>query len=369
MKRLIALMSLVSICYLNGTSQILTTLPSGGNKKAINTEWVGLTEVSIEYSRPGVKGREGKIWGDLIHYGYEDPGFGNSKSAPWRAGANENTSISFSNNVMIEGKALPAGKYGFFVVYDSSMCTLIFSKNSNSWGHYFYNAKEDALRVQVSPKKLDKNVEWLKYEFTNQTEDAATVELLWEKLSIPFRVQTDYIADQLASFRNELRTNRGFVWEGWNQAAQWCVQQNVNLEEALMWSDTAIGNTFGGAKSFRAWSTKSQILQKLNRKEEAAALMKKMLPLGNMVEIHQYGRQLIDLKMYHDAFDVFKLNHINHPKEFTTIVGMARGYSAIGDYNNALKYANQSVALAPDQINKSSVEGMIQKLKDKKDVN
>src|SRR5215470_14834887 len=112
----------------------LTVLPSGGNKKASVSERIGLTDVTIHYDRPHVNGREGKIWGQLVPVGYTDQGFGSSKAAPWRAGANENTTIEFSNDVKIEGQPLPAGKYGFFVAYDPNECTLIFSKNSSSWG-------------------------------------------------------------------------------------------------------------------------------------------------------------------------------------------------------------------------------------------
>src|SRR5215471_1112147 len=200
---------------------ILTTLPSGGNKKAAVSERIGLTDVTIHYDRPGVKGREGKIWGQLIPVGYVDQGFGSSKAAPWRAGANENTTIEFSNDVKIEGQALPAGRYGFFVAYDPNECTLIFSKNSTSWGSFFYDPKEDALKVKVKPVALDKSVEWLKYEFTDETENAATVDLQWEKLMIPFKIETDYVRDQLKVFRDELRTSKGFQWQSWQQAANW----------------------------------------------------------------------------------------------------------------------------------------------------
>src|SRR5690348_13303633 len=120
----------------------LTSLPSGGNKKAMVGERIGITDVVISYNRPGVKGREGKIWGQLIPAGFNDLGFGTSKAAPWRAGANENTTIEFSNDVKIESQPLPAGKYGFFVAYDPDECTLIFSKNSTSWGSFFYDDKE-----------------------------------------------------------------------------------------------------------------------------------------------------------------------------------------------------------------------------------
>src|SRR5690349_18469999 len=149
----------------------LTMLPSGGNKKAVVGERIGLTDVTIHYDRPGVKGREGKIWGELVNYGFFDQGFGSSKAAPWRAGANENTTIEFTNDVTIEGQPLKAGKYAFFVAVDTSACTLIFSNNATSWGSFYYDDKEDALRVKVKPVQMDKSVEWLKYEFLNETED------------------------------------------------------------------------------------------------------------------------------------------------------------------------------------------------------
>jgi tetratricopeptide (TPR) repeat protein len=347
----------------------LTVLPSGGNKKASVSERIGLTDVTIHYDRPGVKGREGKIWGQLIHAGYIDQGFGSSKAAPWRAGANENTTIEFSTDIKIEGQALTAGKYGFFVAYDPTECTLIFSKNNSSWGSYFYDQKEDALRVKVKPQALDNSVEWLKYEFMNETENSATIALQWEKLSIPFRIEVDYIKDQLASFRRELRTENGFIWQSWDQAAQWALQHNTNLEEALAWTDSSTNNGFGGAQSFQSWSTRAQILQKLGRGSEAAAVMQKALPYGTMNDLHQYARQLLNLKMPREAFEVFKKNLEMNPGKFTTLMGMVRGYSGIGDYQNALKYANEALPLAPDTNNKNNVMTIIDKLKQGKDIN
>lgn len=346
----------------------LTVAPSGSNKKASVSERIGLTDVTIHYDRPGIKGREGKIWGQLVHTGFIDQGFGNSKSAPWRAGSNENTSIEFSTDVKIEGQPLAAGKYGFFVAYDPTECTLIFSKNSSSWGSYFYNPEEDVLRVKVNPQPLDKSVEWLKYEFLDQTANSAVVALQWEKLSIPFKIEVDYVKDQLESFRRELRTEKGFLWESWNQAAQWCLQNNTNLEQALVWADTATGPLFGGERSFQAWSTRSQLLDKLGRSEEAAAIMKNTLSFAGMNEIHQYGRQLIQQKKTGEALEVFQSNFKKNPNQFTTLVGMARGYSASGDYKTALKYANQALPMAPAQ-QKNGLETMIQKLKEGRDMN
>ena len=347
----------------------LTSLPSGGNKKASVSERIGITDVTIAYSRPHVNGREGKIWGQLVPDGFIDQGFGTAKAAPWRAGANENTTIEFSSPVKIEGQDLPAGKYGFFIAYDPNESTIIFSKNHDSWGSYYYNDKEDALRAKIKPVAVDKSVEWLKYEFMNQTENSATIALEWEKLSFPFKIEVDYINTQLESFRKELKSDKGFFWKDWEQAANWCVQRNVNLEEALLWADSASSINFGGDRSFQAWSTKAQILDKLGRSAEAADLMKKSLAFASINEIHQYGRQLLAQKKNKEALDVFKGNFAKNPNQFTTLMGLTRGYSANGDYKNALKYATQALALAPDDLNKNNIQNMISKLKEGKDAN
>jgi tetratricopeptide (TPR) repeat protein len=347
----------------------LTQLPSGGNKKAMVSERVGLTDITIHYDRPGVKGREGKIWGQLVPVGYADQGFGTSKAAPWRAGANENTTIEFSNDVTIEGQPLKAGKYGFFIAYDSTPSTLIFSNNSTSWGSFYYDPKEDALRVKIKPVRTSNTVEWLKYEFMNQTENAATIALEWEHMMFPFKVETDYVRDQIESFRRELRTERGFFWLAWDQAAQWALQRNVNLEQALQWSDSATGRSFGGANLFQPKTTKAQILLKLGRTAEADSIMKAALPLASMQELHQYGRWLLQHKKPKEALEIFKMNFQKNPNQFTTLVGLARGYSANADFKNAMKYAKLALPLSPDLMNKTFLEGAIKKLEEGKDIN
>ena len=195
--------AILMCCAISSFAQ-LTTPPGGGNKKAWVGEKIGVTDVTINYDRPGVKGREGKIWGELVKYGYNDLGYGTSKAAPWRAGANENTTIEFSTPVKIEGKELPAGKYGFFIEVQPDHCTLIFNKVNTAWGSFFYDPAQDALKVNVKQQQLDKSQEWLKYEFSDQTANSATVALVWEKWRIPFKVETDLVKEQLNVFRKEL---------------------------------------------------------------------------------------------------------------------------------------------------------------------
>ena len=349
----------------------LTTMPDGGNKHAWVGEQVGLTDISIVYNRPGVKGREGKIWGQLVPVGYVDQGFGTSKAAPWRAGANENTTIEFSTPVKIEGQDLPAGKYGLFIAWDPNESTVIFSKNSTSWGSFFYDDKEDALRVKVKPTASDHNSEWLHYEFLNETNTGATIALVWEKMMIPFKVETDYVNLQMASIRRELRSEKSFNpgWQSYNQAAQFTLQSNTNLEEGLGWADMAINAPFVGQKNFVTLSTKAQLLAKLNKQTEADALMKEALPLGTMQQIHGYGRQLLQRKKFQEAFDAFKYNYDKNPNQFTTNMGMVRAYSGLANYKKALEFAQKALPQAPDKPNKDNVEGMIKKLQEGKDVN
>src|SRR5215211_489710 len=166
----------------------LTLEPDGGNRRASVSEQVGIVKIAISYNRPGVKGREGKIWNTPVaHYGFLDLGHGTSTAAPWRAGANENTTLSFSHPVKIEGKDLSAGSYGFFIALGEEESTLIFSKVHTSWGSFYYDSTQDALRVKVKNQLLEKSVEWLKYEFINQSDSTVTIAMSWEKRMVPFK--------------------------------------------------------------------------------------------------------------------------------------------------------------------------------------
>jgi len=365
----IFVMALLQFAFTGIAHAQLTSLPDAGNKRASVSEGIGVTNVIIRYNRPHVKGREGHIWGALIPPGYVDQGFGPSKSAPWRAGANESTSIEFSTDVMIEGQPLAAGKYGFFVAYDPNECTLIFSKNSTSWGSFFYDPAEDALKVKVKPVPADKSVEWLKYEFADQTPESATVQLQWEKLVIPFKISVDVVKTQLESFRRELRTDKGFSWEAWDQAAAYCAQNKTNLDQALMWTDTATSVNFGGSQSFQAWSTRAAVLDSLGRKADGAAAMKKALPYGSENDLYFYARGLTRAKRGAEALEIFKMNYDKHPDEFLTNAGMARGYSAVGDYKKALTYALKAQKQATGSFNIATMEKMVKNLQDGKDVN
>lgn len=346
----------------------LSLEPDGGNKKASISEQLGIVKIDINYSRPGVKDREGKIWNTTVaHYGFVDLGHGTSNAAPWRAGANENTTMSFSHPVKIEGKDLSAGKYGFFIALGEVESTLIFSRINTSWGSFYYDSSQDALRVKVKNQQLDRSVEWLRYDFIDQKDEEVTIAMSWEKRMIPFKIDVNRKALQMVAFINDFRTTRPYY--DFIIAANWCVRNDYGLEQALQWMDRTIYFRIMGEKNFRSLSAKANVLMKMNRIDEAKKVMEEAIPMGTMVDVHFYGRQLLGMNQVEEAFKTFKSNYDKYPAEYTTNIGMGRAYSAKGDYKKALTYMEAALAKAPDEGSKNNTQAMITKLKEGKNVN
>jgi len=376
MKKLLPLALLMAACSW-AMAQDLTMPPSGGNQKSSVTQWIGLVSVTINYNSPDVHApngddRKGHIWGELVHYGFIDQGFGSSKAAPWRAGSNENTTITFSNDVKIGGKDLKAGTYGVFLdVEKEGNWNWIFSKNSTSWGSYFYNESEDALRVSTTPVDAAYS-EWLNYGFEDRLPNSTVAYLQWENKKVPFKIEVPNVNDlYIAKMRNDLRSYPGFDYQNWMAAAQFAAQNKINLEEALTWADHAISAPFSGQENFNTLSTKSQVLMAMGKNAEAAAVMDKAikLPDANVQAIHQYGRTLLNAGQSQKALEIFQYNFKAHPQEkFTTYVGLARGYTAVGDKKNAIKNWETAIKNLPEnqKPNLPAYEGELKKLKEGK---
>jgi tetratricopeptide (TPR) repeat protein len=351
----------------------LTLPPSGGNQKAAVIQYIGPVRVSIQYSSPKVHGpdgkdRRGQIWGKLVPYGLTDLGFGNGKPDPWRAGANENTVFEVSNEVTIEGKTLPAGQYGLHMIAGPEEWTLVLSKNSSSWGSFFYDDTLDALRVTVKPKKHEYR-EWLTYEFSERRPDEATAELQWEELAVPWTIKVPNVNEiYLSKLREQLTTVPGFSYQGYDAAAQFTVQSGAGLEQGLKWAEAAVSMPFIGQANFSTLSTKAQVLAKLGRDEEAGKLMQTALKLPGTtsLEIHQYGRQLLAEKKTAEALAVFQLNEERNGEAWPVHVGLARGYAATGETKKALEHAKIAVTQAPDALNKKNLEAMVKDLSEGK---
>lgn len=354
-------------------SQALSLPPSGDNQKCIVTQYIGtIASVSVKYNSPNVDGRTGQIWGKLVPYGITDLGFGLRNPAPWRAGANENTVIKFSHDVTVEGKPLKAGAYGLhLIVQENGPWTWIFSNNSTAWGSFFYEEKDDALRVQVTPETSEFH-EWLTYEFIDRNPESALLTLMWENKRVPMRIEVLNINDiYVSTFEKELQNSPGFNSQNWAAAAGFLTQREYRLDKALEWADAAISSPFIGVEDFNGLQTKAMVLAKMGKKDEANETMMKAVnhPTAGAFQIHAFGRQLITDGQKEKALAVFEINHKRFEGAWPTNVGMARGLSAVGRYDEALKYAKLALAEAPDQVNKDSMAAAVEKLQKKMDIN
>ncbi len=362
--RLVVAALLVMVIHAAGFAQMLQ-LPDGGvNLKRKTGTRIGVTDIEINWNAPGVKGREGKIWGTSIAwYGFSVLGFGSSVESPWRAGANESTTISFTTDVTINGKKLSAGTYGFFIALSADSSTLIFNKNTKGWGSYFYNKNLDILRVSTKQQKdMKESRERLDYIFSKETDRSIEVALEWERWRIPFTVSVDLVNTTLASIRTQLSGAMGFDPPGLEAAAAWCLSNQVNYEEALGWINVVVDPNMGRVNTFSAMSTKAGLLAKLNQQAEADKVMQAALGNANVMEMHQYGRQLLNEKKVKEAMAVFESNYKKNNGAWPTNGGMMRGYSAMGDLKKALEYGKKAVAQAPNEEMKKFMEQAVKTL-------
>lgn len=358
-----------------GYAQNITLPPGGANQKASVTQWMGIVKANFTYNSPDVtsptgEDRTGKIWGVLVPWGMVNLGFGTAEASPWRAGANENTVFYISHDVKVEGQDLPAGQYGFHIIpEENGSWTLVFSKNHTSWGSYFYDPAEDALRIEVEPVESEFN-EWLTYGFEDRQLNSCTAYLKWENLKIPFRIEVPDINElYLQVIRDELRSASGFTYLSWVQAANFCVQNDINLEEALSWAENAISTPFIGRENFQTLQTKANVLKAMGKQDEADGIMDRAIknPTASIADIHQYGRSLIAENRNDKALEVFEYNRKAHPDDtFTTYVGLARGYAVTGDKKKAIKYWETAIKNLPEDQKPNLVyyESELKKLKE-----
>src|SRR5437867_3029055 len=250
---------------------------------------IALTDVVIKYHRTLVNGR--KIWGALVPYG-----------KVWRAGANENTTIEFSDPVSVEGKPLAKGVYGLHMIPNPDSWTVIFSKTNTGWGSYSYKQDEDALRVNVKPKPLSESEEALEFEFEDLKPDSTAVTLKWEKLGVPFTVSIKDAEQTLENIRAQLKGRGQFTWQALDEGAQFCLARKINLDEALRWADASIQNE----ERFDNLSTKADIVKALNRPDEAKAVWDHALEMATAVQLYSYGRGLQFKKQGPEAMEIFQ---------------------------------------------------------------
>jgi len=308
------------------------------------TQRLGVTDITINYSSPSVRERD--IWADVIPI--------NGDPVPWRAGADLNTTIEFSTNVSINGKELNAGKYGFHIIYrKDGSCTLLFAHANNLWGSYYLNINKDiSLRVE-SQSKVEGYSEKLDYEFMNWEEDAVEIVLEWGNRQIPFTVSVDLNETVIDSFRSELRGENTNRWQAWNDAASWCLSRNINLEEALQWADRSIKGGYGGFaanKNLTNITTKFFLLLRLDKKKDAENMIADLeeLDYGDW-NAYDFSRGLIELGSYKLAKDFLKRATKKHPERWFLVLGDALASYHLGDRKEAIKLMEKNLELVPER--------------------
>jgi len=311
---------------------------------------IGITDITINYHRPLANGRQ--IWGKVVPY-----------DRVWRAGANENTTITFSDPVTIEGQALDKGTYGLHMIPGQNQWTVIFSKNSSAWGAFTYKQEEDALRVNVKPQAAEMH-DALAYDFDELKPDSAVVTMRWEKVAVPFKVAVNVNDIVTASLQKQMRGYPQYYWEGWDDAAGYLLANKINLDQALKFEDQSINIE----ERYDNLMSKSKILEAQGKQTEAASFKSKALDKANALQLYVYARQLQGEKKQDEALALFKSNAKKFPEHWTSHLGLARVYSAQGDFGTAVKEMKTALAGSPD-ANKSALENYIKRLEAKDDIN
>jgi len=345
----LALASLFAGVPRSQAQSALLNLPRASQRARVSQR-VGITDITITYHRPLAGGR--KIWGGVVPYGQ-----------PWRAGANENTLIEFTDPVTVEGQPLAAGKYGLHMIPGESDWIVAFSKINTAWGSFSYDKAEDALRVTVKPHPAEMH-EALTWDFDEVTPNSTTAVLEWEKLAIPFKIEVNTLELTQKSLTVQLRGLQQYTWVSWDEAANYLADNKGDLEVALKDADTSIQNE----ERFENLMTKAKILDALNRKDDSATARGKAMPMGTVIQVHVYGRQLMAQGHQDQAFDIFRGNMKKFPSHWLAHGEAARIASAKGDFDTAAKEIKLAIAVAPEP-QKPQLTGLLKRLENKEDIN
>ena len=346
---------IAAIVSLNVAAQAITT-PRTPSPAAVVTQTIGISSVTVNYSRPSVKGRE--VWGNLVPYGWNVQGFGTGNSAPWRAGANENTTIKFTHEAKVEGQVVPPGIYGlFFVVNQDNTGEIILSKDSRSWGSFFYDPKQDQLRAKIQLRTIPAT-ELLTYDFINPTKTSAEMVLNWEKKQFPVKIEFDVEKLVMNNAVEELKGPTGFNAQGFSSGANYALQNNVNNEQAIKWIDQAIGQN----RNFNTLNIKSGLLKQAGKTEEAEKLATEALTIATENELNNYGYTLLNQGQHDKAISMFQLNTQRFPKSANTWDSLGEAYATKGDKKNAIINFKKSLTLNPPANVKANSEKYLKQL-------
>lgn len=341
--------ALLAVVPYAAAQSALLDLPRA-SQRAVVSQRIGITAITIRYHRPLANGR--KIFGGLEPMG-----------KPWRAGANENTTIEFGDAVTVEGQPLAKGTYGLHMIPGETDWVVIFSKNSSSWGSFSYDQKEDALRVSVKSHP-DEFHNALTYDFDDLAPNSTVVTMRWDKVAVPFKVEVNVADVVQASLHNQLRGRAQYEWEAGEDAASYLLDNKLSPEDALKYANSSIQVE----DRFENEISKYRALTALNRNDEAIAARKHAFEMGSANQIHGLGRQLQQQGKQDQAFEVFRANIKKNPDHWTSHSELARIACSTGDFDTAVKEMKLAVGVAPDQI-KEPLNGLVKRLEAKQDIN
>ncbi len=327
----------------------LLNLPDASQHARV-TQRIGITDITIDYHRPLVRGR--KIFGGLQGYGQV-----------WRAGANYNTTVEFSDPVTVEGQPLPKGVYGLHMIPGETSWVVIFSKNSTSWGSFTYDKAEDALRVTVKPQAIE-NHEALSYDFDDPGPNSAVITMRWERVAVPFKVEVNTPEIVQQSLRNQLRARPQFEWQAWEEAASYLLNNQLSAEEAAKYAERSIEIE----DRFENEMTKSHAFSALGRKEEALAARDKAIAKGSQLQVHSYARGLQIQGRQDEAMELFRSNVKKDPNSWVGHNDAARVAVANGDFDTAVREMKLAVAAAPESL-KAQHADLVRRLENREDIN
>jgi hypothetical protein len=353
-----AILLMANLKFEKANSQQITT-PRTASPAASVSQTVGISTVTVKYSRPSVKGR--KVWGALVPYGYNVEPFGNGSKSPWRAGANENTTITFSHDARVEGKIVPAGTYGlFFAVNEDNTADLILSKDHRSWGNFFYDEKQDQLRTRINVKEVA-HTELLTYAFTEISATTTVLSLSWEKKQFPVNIEFAVSDIVLKNAADELKSDKGFSWQAHASAANYALQQGTHLEEALVWSDQAISQN----KNFTTLNTKARVLGKMGKKAQSDSISAEAFKLATEAELNAFGYQLMNQGDVDKAIEVFTMNTKKYPKSANCFDSLGEAYAAKGDKEMAKTNFRKALSMNPEPNVRANSEKFLKQLESK----
>lgn len=308
--------------------------------RASAEQTIGLARVQVDYSRPGVKGRT--IFGGLIPYGQI-----------WRAGADENTTITFSHDVTVEGQPLAAGTYGLHTIPGEDRWTILFSSDTESWGSYFHDPAHDVLSVDVSPTRAP-HQEWMLFDFTDLSRDGATLTLRWAETSVPVAIGVDTNGIMLSYLRDEyLKGLAGFTADGHENAAKWCLDNDVNHAEALAWIERAVQI---GGPSFSRKRIHSELLAANGRGDDAAEALLAAFAAGTAQELANFGHAQLRRGDVDSAQMVFQRADASHPDTWYVLEGLGMACERKGQVEEARAHYQRAQQLVDDGNGRARIE-------------